>query len=40
MARKVIFHPQASKEFGEAYEWYEMRVAGLGERFADAIEPD
>ena len=34
----LIFHPEASKEFGEAYIWYEVNKKGLGKRFVMAIE--
>ena len=38
MTFRVIFHPLADKEFNDAYQWYEQRLEGLGERFSEAIE--
>jgi plasmid stabilization system protein ParE len=34
----VILDPEAQSEFDEGYDFYEGRRAGLGERFADAIQ--
>ena len=34
----VRFHPEAEKEYSEAYRWYEEQLEGLGERFESAIE--
>ena len=31
------FHPLVQKDYNEAYEWYEERQAGLGERFLKAV---
>lgn len=31
-------HPEAAKELGEAYDFYEFRRAGLGDRFFEAFE--
>ncbi len=38
MPFRVFFHPLADKEFSTAYQWYEARLEGLGNRFAKAIE--
>lgn len=38
MAFQLLFHPLADKEFSAAYQWYEGRLEGLGERFAEAVE--
>lgn len=35
---KVVFHPEAEREFNEAIDWYEQRALGLGLDFADQIE--
>jgi mRNA-degrading endonuclease RelE of RelBE toxin-antitoxin system len=37
MAYKVLFHPLASKEFSDAYSWYEARLSGLGNRFENLL---
>jgi len=34
----VVFRPQAEDEVLEAKQWYESRSAGLGERFAAAVD--
>jgi hypothetical protein len=31
------FHPLVQQDYNEAYEWYEDRQAGLGERFLKAV---
>ena len=38
MSRGVILDPEARCEFDEAYDFYESRRAGLGERFANAVQ--
>lgn len=38
MAYLLIFHPVADKEYSEAYQWYEERLEGLGDRFLKAVE--
>ena len=38
MKLPVILAPEAQDEFDQGYDFYEGRKAGLGERFADAIE--
>jgi hypothetical protein len=38
MSLPVILDPEAQAEFDSAYDFYEGRRAGLGDRFADAIE--
>lgn len=35
---KIIFHPEARKEFREARAWYELRRRGLGKEFVQAID--
>ena len=30
-------HPDTEKDYNEAYEWYEEKVKGLGERFIKAV---
>ncbi|HSA68292.1 MAG TPA: type II toxin-antitoxin system RelE/ParE family toxin [Burkholderiales bacterium] len=34
---KLEFHPQAEEEFLEAVSYYEVRMPGLGERFAAEV---
>ena len=34
----VILDPEAQAEFDEAYDFYEGRRTGVGERFADAVQ--
>ena len=31
------FHPDTEKDYSEAYEWYEEKLSGLGERFIKAV---
>jgi len=31
------FHPLTKQDYDEAYEWYEDRQKGLGERFLEAV---
>ena len=31
------FHTDTEKDYSEAYEWYEDKLAGLGERFIKAV---
>ncbi|MBL0357396.1 MAG: type II toxin-antitoxin system RelE/ParE family toxin [Chitinophagaceae bacterium] len=31
------FHPDIERDYSDAYEWYEDKVAGLGERFIKAV---
>jgi len=38
MASQVILHPEAEKEYLSSYLWYEERLPGLGERFAQTID--
>lgn len=33
MKYEVVFHPEALKEYLEACNWYEQKLAGLGKRF-------
>jgi len=34
----VVLDPEARDEFDQAYDHYERQRAGLGERFADAVQ--
>lgn len=36
--RRVIFHPEASREIEQAFAWYEERVTGLGRKFFSEVE--
>jgi len=38
VSRELIIRPEAEAELGEAFEWYESRVQGLGAEFLLAIE--
>lgn len=38
MAYRLILSKRALREVGEAYEWYEEQVTGLGKEFLDALE--
>lgn len=38
MSYQSIFHPQAEEEYFEAYQWYEEKQKGLGERFEKMVE--
>ena len=33
MSRRLIVRPEAEAEMADAFDWYEARVAGLGEAF-------
>ena len=33
MSYQLIFHPEADREYMEAYQWYEREQKGLGARF-------
>jgi plasmid stabilization system protein ParE len=33
----VILHPLSKQDYEEAYDWYETKQAGLGERFLIAV---
>ncbi len=35
---RILFHPEAEKEYYEAIKWYEERLTGLGIKFEKAIE--
>lgn len=35
---RIVFHPEAEKEFLKSYQWYEERSIGLGDRFSKAID--
>jgi len=36
MSYSYKFHPLTKKDYNEAYEWYEDKQKGLGERFLKA----
>jgi plasmid stabilization system protein ParE len=38
MAYALILNEEAHKEYIEAYEWYELRQGGLGNRFMMCVE--
>ncbi len=38
MSFHLIFHPEADKEYLQAYQWYEQEQKGLGERFEKMVE--
>jgi plasmid stabilization system protein ParE len=38
MAAKIELLPQARLDLAEAYDWYEQRGVGLGERFLSKVE--
>lgn len=38
MTREVEFSPLVKFDLAEAYDWYEGREQGLGERFLDAFD--
>lgn len=38
MAYRLTVSDRALRETGEAYEWYEEQVPGLGNEFLDALE--
>jgi toxin ParE1/3/4 len=38
MANRLIVSDRALREMGEAYEWYEEQVAGLGNEFLEALD--
>lgn len=33
MIYQLVFHPEADREYMEAYQWYEKEQKGLGARF-------
>ena len=33
MSYQLVFHPEADREYIEAYQWYEKEQKGLGARF-------
>ena len=37
MSYSAKFHPSISLDYTEAYEWYEEKEEGLGQRFFDAV---
>lgn len=37
MSYSFHLHPNVSKDYNEAYEWYEDKQKGLGERFIKAV---
>ncbi len=38
MSFQLVFHPEADNEYLEAYQWYEQKQKGLGERFEKMVE--
>jgi mRNA-degrading endonuclease RelE of RelBE toxin-antitoxin system len=38
MSYQLLFHPDADKEYRDAYQWYEQERKGLGERFEKMVE--
>jgi len=38
VSRELIVRPEAEAELGEAFDWYESRVNGLGAEFLLAID--
>lgn len=36
--RRIVIHPDADRELGQAQIWYEERLAGLGQMFFSEIE--
>lgn len=38
MSYHIIFHPEADKEYREAFLWYERKVKDLGYRFEKAVD--
>src|SRR5262245_27022947 len=37
MAANLILAPEAERDIAEAYDWYEIRRAGLGEEFLSCV---
>jgi mRNA-degrading endonuclease RelE of RelBE toxin-antitoxin system len=37
MKYRLEFHTDVAKEYEEAYEWYEIKGQGLGEKFLTAV---
>ncbi|MEO7800421.1 MAG: type II toxin-antitoxin system RelE/ParE family toxin [Ginsengibacter sp.] len=37
MTYTYIFHPLTKEDYNEAFEWYENKQKGLGERFLQAV---
>jgi ParE toxin of type II toxin-antitoxin system, parDE len=35
---EVVFHPEASAEYGQAYAWYARHAARTAERFEQEVE--
>ncbi len=38
MLYRSILHEEAYKDYTEAYEWYELKQKGLGNRFMEYVE--
>ena len=38
MSYRIEFHPLASEELDDAYQWYEDRSRGLGSRLIEKVE--
>lgn len=37
MSVRLVFRPEASDEISEAYAWYELQRAGLGDEFLQVV---
>lgn len=37
MSYQLVFHPEADREYVEAYQWYEKEQKGLGARFEKMV---
>lgn len=38
MRYQLIFHPLAHQDISDAYNWYEDKLEGLGERFLSELD--
>jgi toxin ParE1/3/4 len=38
MAQRLVVSDRAQREIGEAYEWYEERLPGLGTQFLNVLD--
>jgi plasmid stabilization system protein ParE len=38
MAQRLVVSDRAQREIGEAYEWYEERLPGLGTHFLNVLD--
>jgi len=37
MSREIVFRPEVKTDVDDAFRWYERQVAGLGEKFLQAV---